>query len=114
MPSDSRIFEPATTRTAPALKLRVFDAPFWPWQWLVRWLYFRDVVDRLNEVWWHLAEQPFGASSPVRDPHPSTTLMRELQTGRLQAFREGAAVPREAWAGEPLRLRYQVHFRRED
>jgi len=116
MPSDSlvqRPFDQPTTPSAPPLELPVFVEPFWQWQRLARWLYFRD-SDRLNEGWWHLAEQPFGASSPVRDPHPNTTLMRELQTGRLRAFREGAAVPREAWAGEPLDLRFQVHFRRED
>jgi hypothetical protein len=104
--------QPATAG-AQALELPTFDNLFWPWQRVLRWLYFRD-TDRLNEGWWHLADQPFGASSPVRDPHPNTTLMRELQTGRLRAFREGAAVPREAWAGEPLQLRFQVHFRRED
>jgi hypothetical protein len=98
---------------APARVLSAFDEPFWSWQWLVRWLFFRD-IDRLNEGWWHLAEQPEGSSSPVRDPGPNATLMRELQTGRLRAFREGAAVPREAWAGEPLQLKFQVHFRREE
>jgi len=116
MPSDSvmrRSFDQTTTPGAPALELPAFDEPFWPWQRLARWLYFRD-VDRLNESWWHLAEQPIGGSSPVRDRHTNTTLMLELQTGRLQAFREGAAVPREAWAGGPLHLRSQVHFRRED
>jgi hypothetical protein len=114
MPSDSQgILDPLTTREASALKLSAFDEPFWPWQRLVRWLYFRD-VDRLNEGWWHLAEQPIGAPSPVQDRQPNTTLMLELQSGRLLAFREGAEIPREAWAGGPLQLQSEVHFRRED
>jgi hypothetical protein len=116
MPSDSltlQSLDQTTPPGAPTRELPAFDEPFWPWQRLVRWIYFRD-VKRLNESWWHIAEQPDGASSPVQDEHSNTTLMLKLGTGRLRAFREGAAVPREAWAGAPLHLRFQVHFRRED
>jgi len=116
VPSDSvaqPLIERSAPPTAPAPALSAFEEPFWSWPRVARWLYFRD-INRLNEGWWHLAEQPKGFPSPVRETDPNRTLMSELQTGRLRAFRDGDAVPREAWAGGPLPLRFLVHFRREE
>jgi len=105
--------EQSTPPMTPARVPSTFDEPLWHWQRVVRWLYFRD-IDRVRERWWHVAEQPEGSISQVRDSDPVATLMRELQAGQIRAFNEGAAVPREAWAGKPLQLRFHVHFRREE
>jgi hypothetical protein len=86
---------------------------YWTWQWALRWIHFRD-PDRLNESWWHLAEQPKGANSPIRDTKPASSLMLALQEGRLRAIKEGQFLSRDAWADAPLDLQDRVRFRRED
>jgi hypothetical protein len=121
-PEDSQLAaeeERAAQRRSEAAKRdrveRQFAELFWPVEWLLLWIAFRDPV-RFDD---DFLLAMFGANSygkvPLRDNNPRRTLLRALQSGSLPGIKDGAELPREAWAAAiERRWPADVRFRRED
>jgi hypothetical protein len=87
---------------------RLYAEPFWPVKQVIPWIAFRDpahLADTLRQAIFY----------GTRHPAPAVTLAQALQDGSLPAFRGGAEIRREWWAGIIRRdWPDDVFVRRED
>ena len=92
-----------------------FAELFWPAEWVLLWIAFRDPV-KFDE---DFLLAMFGAKTyskvPLYDNNPRRSLLRALQSGSLSAVKNGAKLPPEAWAAaSERRWSADVRFRREE
>jgi hypothetical protein len=111
--------EQAAQRRSEATKRHMveqqFAELFWPVEWVLLWIAFRDPVRFDDDFLLAIFGAKTYSKVPLYDNNPRRTLLRALQSGNLPAVKNGAKLPPEAWAtASERRWSADVRFRRED
>lgn len=95
----------------------IFEAPAWSLWPVLSWIAYRD-PDRMATISSRDALRAvrlyFSMAPTFDDPRPERTLSKALQSGTLQAIKNGDPLSAEAWFGKEPWSHGDVFFRRND